>query len=104
MHTLSPPRTFTAADLEELSKVRRDLHAHPELAFEEVRTSGLVAERLRALGLEARAGVGRTGVVATLRGGRPGKTVMLRARMDALPIQEEDTVPYRSHEAGQMHG
>ena len=96
-------RTFAAADLEELAAVRRDLHAHPELAFEEVRTSGIVAERLRALGLEVRAGVGKTGVIATLRGGKPGKTVMLRADMDALPIQEENEVPYRSQVAGKMH-
>jgi amidohydrolase len=96
-------RVFAAAELEELSAVRRDLHAHPELAFEEVRTAGIVAERLRALGLEARAGVGKTGVVATVRGGRPGKTVMLRADMDALPIQEENAVPYRSLVAGKMH-
>jgi len=103
MTLATPSRTLAAAELQELAAVRRDLHAHPELAFEEVRTSGIVAERLRALGLEARAGVGKTGVIATIRGGSPGKTVMLRADMDALPIQEENAVPYRSQVAGKMH-
>ena len=103
MSLAPPPLTFAPPELEELAAVRRDLHAHPELAFEEVRTSGIVAERLRSLGLETRAGVGRTGVVATLRGGLPGKTVLLRADMDALPIQEENVVPYRSQVAGKMH-
>jgi amidohydrolase len=90
-------------DLQELVAVRRDLHAHPELAFEEVRTAGIVAGRLRALGLEARTGVGKTGVIATVRGGKPGRTVLLRADMDALPIQEENDVPYRSQAPGKMH-
>jgi len=91
------------SDLRELVEVRRDLHAHPELAFEEVRTSKLVAERLQALGLDVRTGVGKTGVLATVRGARPGKTVLLRADMDALPIQEENDVPYRSQHRGKMH-
>jgi len=95
--------TLSAADLEEMVQVRRDLHAHPETAFEEVRTSALVAERLRALGLGVKTGVGGTGVVASLRGGSPGKTVLLRADMDALPIQEENDVPYRSRHDGKMH-
>ena len=94
---------FTEQDLQELIEVRRDLHAHPETAFREVRTSGIVAERLKALGLEARTGMGKTGVLATLKGGRPGKSVLLRADMDALPIQEENDVPYRSVNAGAMH-
>jgi len=95
--------SFAAADLEEMVATRRDLHAHPEVGFEEVRTSGLVAERLRALGLEPRTGVGRTGVLARVTGGRPGRTVLLRADMDALPIQEENEVPYRSQNPGRMH-
>jgi amidohydrolase len=94
---------FTAADIEEMVATRRDLHAHPELAFEEHRTSGLVAEKLKALGLEPRTGVGKTGVVATVKGARGGKTVLLRADMDALPIQEENGVPYRSQTPGKMH-
>jgi len=94
---------FTGPEIDELVAVRRDLHQHPELGFEEVRTSGIVATKLRALGLEPRTGVGRTGVVAVLNGGRPGKTVLLRADMDALPIQEENDTPYRSLSDGRMH-
>jgi amidohydrolase len=94
---------FTEQDLQELIEVRRDLHAHPEIAFQEVRTSGFVAGRLRAMGLEAKTGVGKTGVLATIKGGKPGKTVLLRADMDALPIQEENDVPYRSTTPGAMH-
>ena len=82
---------------------RRHLHAHPELGFQEIETAGFVAERLRALGLEVRTGVARTGVVALLRGAKPGKTVLLRADIDALPIQEENDVPYTSRNAGVMH-
>ena len=99
----APSRILSAADARELVEIRRDLHAHPEVAFEETRTAAFVAERLRGLGLEPRTGVGRTGVVATVRGGRPGRTVLLRADMDALPIQEENDVPYRSGIDGRMH-
>ena len=94
---------LTDSELQELIDTRRDLHQHPETAFEEVRTSGMVAERLRALGLKVRTGMGRTGVMATVQGGKPGKTVLLRADMDALPIQEENDVPYRSQTSGKMH-
>jgi amidohydrolase len=96
-------RRFSAAEIEELIQVRRDLHAHPETAFEEVRTADIVAGKLRALGLDVRTGVGQTGVVATIPGGRPGRTVLLRADMDALAIQEENEVPYRSQAEGRMH-
>ena len=84
---------------------RRDLHAHPELADRETRTAGIVADRLRQLGFdEVRTGVGTTGVKGVLRGGRPGRTVMLRADMDALPLQEEDRgQPYRSQVPGVHH-
>jgi amidohydrolase len=99
----TPSRILGAADVQELIEVRRDLHAHPEVAFEETRTAALVADRLRALGLEPRTGVGRTGVVATIRGARPGRTILLRADMDALPMQEENDVPYRSRNEGRMH-
>ncbi len=97
-------RSLGAADIQELIEIRRDLHAHPETAFQETRTAGTIAGKLRALGLEPRTGVGKTGVVATIRGGRgAGKTVLLRADMDALPIQEENEVPYRSRLDGRMH-
>jgi len=75
---------------------RRDFHEHPELGFEEVRTAGKVAEHLRALGLEVRTGVGKTGVIGVLKGGKPGPTVALRADMDALPVTEEGSLPFKS--------
>ena len=83
--------------------LRRDFHMHPELGFEEVRTAGIVADRCKRLGYETRTGVGRTGVVAILRTGRPGKTILLRADMDALPVQEESGVPFASAHPGKMH-
>ncbi len=88
--------------------LRRDLHEHPELAFEEVRTSGIVAQRLRALGLEVQTGVAKTGVVGLLKGGasQPGaktKTIAIRADMDALPIFEMNDIDYRSKVDGKMH-
>ncbi len=82
---------------------RRDFHMHPEVAFEEVRTAGIIAARLAALGLNVRRGVAHTGVVAVLEGAKPGRTVLARADIDALPIQDEKDVPYRSQVAGKMH-
>ena len=75
---------------------RRDIHQHPELSGQEVRTAKLVADHLRALGLEVRTGVGGTGVVGLLKGGKPGKVVALRADMDALPVQENTGLPFAS--------
>lgn len=83
--------------------VRRDLHRHPEIAFEEHRTMGVIAARLRELGLEPRVGVGGTGVVAVFDTGRPGRTVLARADMDALPVGEENETEYASTTAGKMH-
>jgi amidohydrolase len=83
---------------------RRDLHANPELGFAETRTAALVAEHLRGLGLEVRTGVGRTGVVGVLRGGRPGRTVALRADMDALPVLEATGLPFASTATGTYMG
>jgi len=88
---------------EEMTQWRRDIHAHPELGFEETRTAGLVAERLAAFGLEVHRGVGKTGVVGVLRAGNSGRSVGLRADMDALPIQEANTFAYRSRHDGRMH-
>jgi amidohydrolase len=82
---------------------RRDFHMHPELSNREERTSRIVAERLRALGLEVTTGVGRYGVVALLKGGKPGPVVAVRADMDALPIQETIDVPYKSLVPGVKH-
>jgi len=75
---------------------RRDIHQHPELSYQEARTAAVVARHLASLGLEVRTGVGGHGVVGVLRGGRPGKTVALRADMDALPVTEQVDVPFRS--------
>jgi amidohydrolase len=83
--------------------LRRELHAHPELSNREEQTGRRAAERLRALGLEVRYPVAKTGVVAVLRGGRPGGVVALRADMDALPIQEAGDRPYKSQVPGVMH-
>jgi len=84
-----------------LVRDRRDLHQHPELGFQETRTASLAAERLQSLGYAVRPGVGRTGVVG-VKGDR-GRCVLLRADMDALPIEEANDVPYRSRHAGRMH-
>jgi amidohydrolase len=75
---------------------RRDIHEHPELSFEEKRTSALVEKHLRALGLEVRAPVGKTGVVGILKGGKPGPVVALRADMDGLPVTEQVDLPFKS--------
>ena len=83
---------------------RRDFHSHPELANREFRTSARVAEHLRGLGLEVRTGMAHTGVVATLRGGLPGPTILLRADMDALPVTERTDVPFRSTATGEFRG
>lgn len=81
---------------EDLTALRRDLHAHPELAFEETRTASLVAEHLRGFGLVPVTGVGRTGVLAIVDGREPGPTLALRAEMDALPMQDQSGRPYAS--------
>jgi amidohydrolase len=102
-------RTFPAGELAELTATRRDLHRHPELGFEETRTAETVRRRLGELpagsGLTVRSGVGRTGVVADwplpLGDGKP--RILLRADMDALPLQEESGAPYASEALGRMH-
>ena len=91
-------------ELDLLIATRRDLHRHPELGFEEHRTAGIVAERLRAAGYEVETGIAVTGVVGRLRGGGgDGPTLLLRADMDALPIQEETSHDYASTTPGRMH-
>jgi amidohydrolase len=94
--------TLPPIDRPQLIATRRDLHQHPEIGFEETRTGALVADRVRALGYDVRTGVGQTGVVA-LRSGGTGRCVMVRADMDALPVEETNDVPYRSQRAGTMH-
>src|SRR5215471_3610800 len=83
---------------------RRDIHQNPELGNREVRTSKLVAEHLRSLGLEVKTGIAHTGVVAVLRGGKPGPVVALRADMDALPVTEETDIPFASKVKGTYEG
>lgn len=83
---------------------RRDIHQHPELGNQETRTSKLVADHLRALGMEVKTGVAGTGVVALLKGGKPGPVVALRADMDALPVKEQVDVPFASKAKGTYLG
>jgi len=83
---------------------RRDLHAHPETAFEEVRTSAFVAETLASFGIAVHRGLGGTGLVGVIEGAAPGPTIGLRADMDALPMTEETRADYRSTASGRFHG
>ncbi|KEK11920.1 peptidase M20 [Lysinibacillus sphaericus] len=98
-------KLFTLIDenYEEMVGIRRHLHEYPELSFEEVETPAYIAAYHNELGHEVREGVGGRGVVAVLRGASPGKTVALRADFDALAIQEENDLPYKSKVAGKMH-
>ncbi|CCD98602.1 M20 aminoacylase family protein [Bradyrhizobium sp. STM 3809] len=90
---------------DELTAIRRDLHAHPEIGFEETRTSGIVAEKLAQWGIEVHRGLGGTGVIGVLKGkGDSGKTIGLRADMDALPMEENTNLPWRSTIPGRFHG
>ncbi len=83
---------------------RRDFHEHPELGNREFRTAGIVAEHLKALGLEVKTGVAHTGVVALLKGGKPGPRIALRADMDALPVKEQVDLPFASKATGEYRG
>jgi amidohydrolase len=99
-----PALTAIEAFTDELVAIRRDLHAHPEIGFEEVRTSGIVAAKLEAWGIEVHRGIGGTGVVGVLEGtGGPGRRIGLRADMDALPMDEITNLPWRSTIPGRMH-
>lgn len=88
---------------EELTAIRRDLHEHPELGFEEVRTAAIVAKALESYGIDVTTGIGKTGVVGVLEGNRPGRTIGLRADMDALPIDERTNLSYASKTPNVMH-
>ncbi|MEM7777287.1 MAG: M20 aminoacylase family protein [Pseudomonadota bacterium] len=92
-----------AAYADELTTIRRDFHEHPELGMEEVRTSGIVAKLLTEWGIETHTGIGKTGVVGVLHGKADGKTIGLRADMDALPIEERSNLPFASKTPGVMH-
>ena len=86
-----------------LVDIRRTIHRHPELGFEEVETSKLISEWLQKFGLEVKRGMAKTGVVGLLKGKKPGRTVAIRADMDALPMDEANRVPYASQIKGKMH-
>ena len=87
----------------ELTDIRRDIHAHPELGLEEHRTADIVARKLEEWGIEVHRGVGVTGVVGVLRNGNGQASIGLRADMDALPVTEITDVPYASQNPGRMH-
>lgn len=90
---------------DELTAIRHDLHAHPEIGFEEKRTSGIVADKLAQWGIEVHRGLGGTGVVGVLKGkGNRGKRIGLRADMDALPMEENTNLQWRSTIPGRFHG
>lgn len=104
--SLLPPadlRIAVDALKSELVARRRDLHMWPELSFKEIRTSRIVADELRTLGLEVTTGVAETGVVGLLLGALPGPTILVRADMDALPVQERNTLSFNSRVPGVMH-
>ena len=107
MDRLNDPQSTIAAHaaaLEpQLIAIRRDLHAHPELAFNETRTAGVVAAELARMGIPHLTGIGRTGVVGTITGGAPGPVLAIRADMDALPITEQTGLDYASQTPGLMH-
>src|SRR5687767_3751592 len=90
---------------DELTTIRRDIHAHPEIGFQETRTSALVAQKLESWGIEVYRGIGKTGVVGILKGrGEGGRRVGLRADMDALPMEEKTNLAYSSKHPGAFHG
>src|SRR5690606_14525193 len=97
-------RKDAAAIESQLIEWRRDIHQHPELGEQETRTAKLVADHLTRLGMEVRSNIARTGVVGILKGGKPGRTVALRADMDALPVKEPSGLPFASKARGDYHG
>jgi amidohydrolase len=108
----APAASPLAADIDKLAAAlepdllvwRRHLHQHPELSNREVETAKYIAERLRSFGLEPRTGIAKNGVVAVLKGGKPGPVVALRADMDALPVREEGDLPFASKATGEYEG
>lgn len=104
MTLLTRIKSLSEESYKEVVAWRRHLHAHPELSYEEFKTSKFVADQLRSFGIEPQEGIATTGIVALIKGNHPGKkSVALRADMDALPIQEINNVPYKSTNPGVMH-
>jgi hippurate hydrolase len=106
MQAIASPVDHIRQWSDDFTRLRRDLHAHPELGFEEHRTARLVCDQLEAFGVRHHAGVGKTGIVAVIEGrdDTKGRRIGLRADMDALPMQEENEIPYRSRYDGRRHG
>ena len=92
------------SNLDEIVALRRDIHMHPELCYEEHRTAKVVADTLRGWGIETHTGIAKTGVVGVIKRGASDRAIMLRADMDALPMQEENQFDHRSRHDGKMHG
>src|ERR1043165_7588083 len=93
----------TLADAAQIAAIRRDIHVHPELCFEERRTADLIAEKLTAWGIPIHRGMGTTGIVAILKNGTSDRAVGLRADIDALPITERNAFAHKSVHEGRMH-
>ena len=91
------------SDAASIAAIRKDIHAHPELCFEEVRTADVVAAKLTEWGIPIHRGLGKTGVVGIIKGGESGRAIGLRADMDALPLQEFNTFDHASRHHGKMH-
>jgi amidohydrolase len=102
-HPDRPVRLAIRQLLPQLSLWRRHLHQHPELGFQETLTAEFITQKLTEWGIPHQTGIAKTGIVAEIQGDRPGKTLAIRADMDALPIQEENDVPYKSIHPGKMH-
>src|ERR1044072_3021896 len=104
MDLLTKIKSLSQAHSEQVVEIRRPLHAHPELSYQEFNTAKYVAGQLRLAGIEPTEGLATTGLMAEIKGKNPGKkTIALRADMDALPIQEANNVPYKSKNPGIMH-
>ena len=101
---LNKIKTLSAQHFDKILQIRRHIHQHPELSFEENETSLFIQQQLQEAGIAFKAGIVKTGIVATLEGKNPAKkTILLRADMDALPIEEKNEVPYKSAKPGIMH-
>lgn len=103
MELVSRIKSLADKYYDEVVRLRREIHSHPELAFEEIKTSTLVAETLKRVGIETKTQVAKTGVLGYIRSEKPGRTIALRADMDALPIKEATGLPFASQNDGKMH-